>query len=106
MTTQSAQDVGDRFLAAVATRDFPALAACFSDDVRLRALVPRGLREASSPEEATGYFQTWFGAADRLEVLDTHRVAARSGRVVPVPTRVALPRRTSPQVCASSARRM
>jgi hypothetical protein len=70
MITISLNEVGWKFVQAIASRDFPAIAACFADDVQFRALVPRGLREARGPADATRYFQTWFGSAERIEALD------------------------------------
>ncbi len=61
--------VADRFLGALAARDYPTLASCFGEGARFHALVPRGLREAIGADEATSYFQRWFGAADRVELL-------------------------------------
>lgn len=61
--------VSDRFLHALAGRDFPALASCFAEDVQFRALLPRGLRTASGVNESTRYFQQWFGAAEHVELL-------------------------------------
>ena len=71
MTNAVANGVGDRFVRAVTTRNFPGIAACLSDDSQFRALVPRGLREATGAEQAAAYFQTWFGSADRFELLAT-----------------------------------
>lgn len=70
MTTTSVETVSERFLSAIATRDFASMLECFADDVQFRALVPRGLREAIGPEESTRWFQTWFGPAERVEALD------------------------------------
>ena len=67
--------VTDRFLDALARRDFPAIADCFSPDAAFRALVPRGLREASGPESSAAWFQTWFGSAHRFVVLETQTEA-------------------------------
>ena len=50
---------------------FPGLADCFSPDAVFRALVPRGLREASGQEPSAAWFQTWFGSARRFAVLET-----------------------------------
>lgn len=61
--------VSDRFLRALEGRDFPALAACFTEDTQFRALLPQALRTASGVNESTRYFQQWFGAADRVELL-------------------------------------
>ena len=57
MITISLNEVGWKFVQAIASRDFPAIAACFADDVQFRALVPRGLREARGPADATRFFQ-------------------------------------------------
>ncbi len=65
------QDVANRFLSALAQRDFAPMASCFSDDARFRALVPGGLREAEGAEAVT-WFQRWFGLAERIDVLDRH----------------------------------
>lgn len=67
VTTQSS--VCERFMEALAGRDFPALAGCFSEAAHFRALVPRGPREAHGAEDATRYFQSWFGSYDRIDVL-------------------------------------
>ncbi len=65
------QDVEDRFLTALTCRDFATLATCFGEDARFRALLPRGLREATGGGEPASYFQQWFGAADQLDLLDS-----------------------------------
>jgi hypothetical protein len=70
MTTISLDEVGRQFVQAIANRDFPAIRTCFADDVQFRALVPRGLREATGAVDATGYFQTWFASAERIEALN------------------------------------
>lgn len=57
---------------ALTGRDFAALAECFSETTRFRALVPRGAREALGAEDATRYFQSWFGAYEQLDVLAAH----------------------------------
>jgi tRNA 2-thiouridine synthesizing protein A len=59
----------ERFLEAIAGRDFPGMASCLGGDLRFRALVPRGLRQASGVEEPVRCFQGWFGAAERVELL-------------------------------------
>ncbi|MDQ6670130.1 MAG: sulfurtransferase TusA family protein [Chloroflexota bacterium] len=78
--THRVEGVGERFLLAISTGAFPALAACLSDDARFRALVPRGLREATGPKETARYFQTWFGSADRIEALSTSAESMLGGR--------------------------
>ncbi len=64
-------NVVDRFLRALTARDFVGLAACFSHDLRFRALIPRGLREATGADDSARYFQGWFGPADRIDVVET-----------------------------------
>ena len=65
-----AERVAEQFVGALVRQDFVGLAACFSPEPRFRALVPRGLREASSPEDSSRYFQGWFGAAARIELVE------------------------------------
>lgn len=60
--------LGDRFVEALTARDFNHLQTLFADPLGFRALVPNGLREAKQPSEATGWFQRWFGGADRFEL--------------------------------------
>jgi TusA-related sulfurtransferase len=67
--------VADRLLDALARRDYPAIADCFSADAAFRALVPRGLREATGAEPSAGWFQTWFGSAEWFQVLETQTEA-------------------------------
>jgi len=68
---RTAEVLSRNFIEALARQDFAALAASFSAEARFRALVPRGLREASGGVEASSYFQGWFGAAERIEVVDS-----------------------------------
>ena len=63
-------EVGDRFVDAVARRDFDAVAACFSPDAEVRILTPHQLRELSGPAEAADRFRAWFGPMDGFELLD------------------------------------
>ena len=63
--------IGGYFLAALAARDFAALASCFADEARFRALLPSGLREATGSAEPARYFKQWFGSADRIQLLDS-----------------------------------
>jgi hypothetical protein len=63
-------DVVDRFLDAVGARDFDAIAACFSDDARLRALVPERLREEDGPAAIAERYRFWLGTKESSELLD------------------------------------
>jgi hypothetical protein len=75
--TNELVDVGETFLGALAAQDFWALEACFQLDVRFRALVPSGVRQATDASGAVGYLRRWFGDADSFEVLcsEVYRVA-------------------------------
>jgi TusA-related sulfurtransferase len=66
-TTAPAQ----RFVAALAARDFDGLAAGLAPDVRFRYLVPSGSGELRGQDQATAKFRDWFGDADALEVEST-----------------------------------
>jgi ketosteroid isomerase-like protein len=52
-------DVVDRFLDAVGARDFDAIAACFHDDAKMRALVPSRLRDESGPDAIAERYRFW-----------------------------------------------
>jgi TusA-related sulfurtransferase len=68
-----AQDmaVAQRFLLALAARDFKTLAGLFDPGVRFRALTPSATREATGADGATGWLRRWFGAADSFTVLSS-----------------------------------
>ena len=57
--TATAAAVSERFLDALTRRDYDALAACFTEDASLRAIVPPGLREADGPEAIAERFRIW-----------------------------------------------
>ncbi|MFE3026223.1 nuclear transport factor 2 family protein [Nocardia tengchongensis] len=69
-TTESAWPAAGLLLDSLVRRDFPAMAACFGPQVRLRALVPPGPFELTGPESVAGKFESWFGGTDEFEVLD------------------------------------
>jgi ketosteroid isomerase-like protein len=58
--------LGKRLVDAIATRDSAALAACFTDDAQLRALIPSGLRERAGAAAAASLISAWF--ADSTEM--------------------------------------
>ena len=58
----------DAFIEALRVRNFDALQRTFADGVRLRALVPSGLRERTGAPAARELVQQWFGDADLFEV--------------------------------------
>ena len=52
------------FLAALGSRDFAALAAAFSDDARLRAILPSGIGVHEGPDAIATEYARWFGGTD------------------------------------------
>ena len=62
-------DVARRFVEAVSTADGEALAACFSADVRLRALIPPGLRQVTGADAAASLITSWFADCDPLRLV-------------------------------------
>lgn len=66
-------DVARRFVEAVSIADGEAVAACFSPDVRLRALIPPGLRVVTGAEPAASLITSWFADCDPLRLV-SHRV--------------------------------
>ena len=61
--------LGEDFLLALAAIDFDRLKTYLHPQVRFRALVPSGLRQAASAEETVGWLQYWFGSADEFQLL-------------------------------------
>jgi len=59
---------GETFLGALAARDFEHIAGLFQPRVRFRALVPSGLREATTAQEATNWLRSWYGDADTFQM--------------------------------------
>lgn len=61
--------VGESFIRAVASGDFARIEAYFRPDVRFRALIPPGVREASDASGAAAHLRRWFDDADSMELL-------------------------------------
>ena len=68
-------DAVDRFLAAVAVRDWDALAACFAPHARLRMQSPGPLRDEEGPEAIAGRYDAWFGDLEGFELREHDRAA-------------------------------
>jgi peptidoglycan/xylan/chitin deacetylase (PgdA/CDA1 family) len=66
--TEAATDVGTRFLEALSSRDYEALAACFAADGTLRGIVPPGLREADGRDAIAERFRLWTDDISDYEV--------------------------------------
>jgi hypothetical protein len=58
------------FVDALTGRDFDALEGLFSPDVRFRALVPSGVREATDAAGAVAWLRDWFGVSKSFDVVD------------------------------------
>ena len=58
------------FLEGLAAQDFTRLVDALTADARLRALVPRGLREWTGAEAIAGTFARWFGATEDFELAE------------------------------------
>lgn len=59
------------FFDSLAAQDFPRLASAFSDDVRLRALLPGEFREWDGADRVVKTFMRWLGETDEFEFVDT-----------------------------------
>ena len=71
----TAVSVASSFVEALPARDFEALECLFGAQVRFRAIVPRGVREAATAQDAVGWLRTWFGNADSIELLGSEATA-------------------------------
>src|SRR4051812_7424273 len=60
----------ERAVAALRTRDWNELGACFADDILLRAVVPSTVREVQGRDAAVERLQIWFGDLDPYELVD------------------------------------
>lgn len=71
-------DIGSRFVTALAAKDTAALLALFTDPVELRGLTPGRFWEASTPEEAVhDVLYRWFEPSDAIETVES----VETGRV-------------------------
>jgi hypothetical protein len=58
------------FLEGLAAQDFTRLGDALTADARLRALLPKGLREWTGAEAIAGAFARWFGATEDFELVE------------------------------------
>ena len=58
------------FLQGLADQDFAQLSGALAADARLRALLPKGLREWTGDEEIAGQFARWFGDTTDFELVE------------------------------------
>lgn len=73
LETAAAEALGREFIAAIETRDWERLAACFAPDVVFRAVVPSEVpfREHGGPEAAARQIARWFSDADVHRLVDS-----------------------------------
>jgi hypothetical protein len=69
--TQIGTDVGERFLEALAHRDYEALAGCFAADGTLRGFVPSGAREADGRDAIVARFRVWTEDVADYEIVES-----------------------------------
>jgi hypothetical protein len=69
----TAQDLEDRFGAALAAKDAAALRAMFDDQVDFRAMTPNHIWEARTPTAVIDdvILGTWFASCDIMELVET-----------------------------------
>jgi hypothetical protein len=63
--------VATRLLEALARKDFDGMRACFTEDARLRALVPTALREDEGAKAIEARFRLWWEEIDRFELVES-----------------------------------
>ncbi len=57
-------------LESIAAQDFDRLRASLAPEIRMRALVGKGLQEFDGPQEVADKFAYWFGDTQGFELLD------------------------------------
>jgi hypothetical protein len=68
--TPALWSVAGSFLEGLTARDFEQLAGTFHPAVRFRALLPSGASEWHGRDAAAETLRSWFGAAERFDVVD------------------------------------
>jgi len=68
--TDHAAATAAAFLQGLADQDFAQLGGALAVDARLRALLPKGLREWTGAEAVAGQFAHWFGDTEDFELVE------------------------------------
>jgi hypothetical protein len=63
--------ISRRLVAGIAAQDEAAIAACFADEARFRALIPPGLRERTGAAEVAALIAAWFGDSTELNLVES-----------------------------------
>ena len=64
-------ELAEQLVAGIAAQDEAAIAACFAEDARFRALSPPGLRERSGAAEVGALIAMWYGDSTVLDLKET-----------------------------------
>ncbi len=72
--TDTRTATAERFLDALARRDYEELRNCFAAEATLRAVVPPGLREDDGIDAIVARFQRWTGQIDDYRVAESEAV--------------------------------
>ena len=59
----------ERFVQAIALRDFSLLESVLDANVQFRALIPPGVREATTPSGTRECIERWFSDSDEFEMV-------------------------------------
>jgi SnoaL-like domain len=82
VSTDEGVELGRRFVESIVNHDWDGLAACFTEDARFTAVVPKdnAFRDRAGREAAARQLQAWFGDADVTELVSSE-VEALADRV-------------------------
>ncbi len=69
--TREQTEIGRSFVDALGRRDWQAVRPLLADGVKLRALVPKRLREEEGADAVIGRFAFWWDGLDDFRVLDS-----------------------------------
>ena len=76
--TEATASLGERFVHAIASRDFTKVAQLLHHDVEFRALTPRRSWDPATRDDVVVVLRTWFGDCDIQEAhVDTGEVGGR-----------------------------
>jgi SnoaL-like domain len=72
-TTDEGLELGRRFVESIVKHDWTGLAACFTEDARFTAVIPKenAFRDRAGREAAARQLQAWFGDADVTELVSS-----------------------------------
>lgn len=85
---EGGRSLAEAFVDSLGRRDFSRLQELFHPQIRFRALVPPGVREAGDAAGAVGHLRRWFGDADAFVVLAS--TVGRAGPRIHVSYRIRL----------------